>query len=186
MIYLKLFLSFLYVGCFSFGGYAAVPLVRDTVLSNNWMNESKFADLIAISESTPGPIMVNMATFTGNEQGGVLGAAVATIAVVLPAFIIILALMKLMQKAIKKPAVQAAVDGIKPAVVGVILATGIYMLLKSLIRNFPGTDVDIKALGLAAVLALIYFGSKKILKNGISPIILIVISGVAGVLLYAI
>ena len=185
MIFLNLFFAFLYVGCFSFGGYAAVPLVRDTVLAHGWMDESKFAELIAISESTPGPIMVNMATFVGKEQGGILGAAIATLAVVLPAFIIILALMKVMQKAIKKPAVQAAVGGIKPAVVGIILATGIYMLVKCIFSDFSGT-ADCKALGLAAVLALIYFGAKKVFKNGISPIILILLSGAAGVLLYGI
>ena len=70
MIYLQLFLSFLKVGCFSFGGYAAIPIVRETVLARGWMNEATFADLIAVSESTPGPIMVNMATYVGSEQGG--------------------------------------------------------------------------------------------------------------------
>ena len=185
MIFLNLFLAFLYVGCFSFGGYAAVPLVRDTVLAHGWMDENKFADLIALSESTPGPIMVNMATFVGNEQGGILGAAISTLAVVLPAFIIILVLMKLLQKATKKPAVQAAVGGIKPAVVGVILATGVYMLFNCIFSDFSGS-VDFRALGLATVSALIYFGSKKVLKNGISPIVLILISGAAGVLLYGV
>ena len=85
MIYLSLFWAFLRVGCFAFGGgYGAIPLIRDVVLSNGWMSDESLANMIAISESTPGPIMVNMATFVGSTQGGVLGALVATFAVVLP------------------------------------------------------------------------------------------------------
>ena len=93
MIYLKLFLGFLKVGCFSFGGaYAAIPLIRDVVRGYGWMTEDQLAYMIAVSESTPGPIMVNLATFTGATQAGLAGAALATFAVVLPAFLVILLL----------------------------------------------------------------------------------------------
>lgn len=181
MIYLELLWAFLKVGCFSFGGYAAIPIVRDTVLTHGWMDEATFADLIAVSESTPGPIMVNMATYVGSQQGGFFGAVLSTLAVVLPAFVIVLLVMKVLKTALKKQGVQAAVGGIKPTAVGLIFATGVYMALKNIFLAFPSASVDFKALGLTAVLAFIYFGAKKFLKNGLSPIILIVISGVLGV-----
>lgn len=89
---LNLFLGFLKVGCFSFGGaYAAIPLIRDTVLSYGWLNDELLTYMIAVSESTPGPIMVNLATYVGASQAGFLGAMVATFAVVLPSFLIVLA-----------------------------------------------------------------------------------------------
>ncbi|MCR5208424.1 MAG: chromate transporter, partial [Eubacterium sp.] len=119
MIYLKLFLAFLKVGLFAFGGgYAAVPLIRETMLANNWFEDDRLADMIAVSESTPGPIMVNLATYIGATHGGVLGAIVATAAVVLPAFTIILLLMRVMKNALNSKGIRAAVDGIKPAIVG--------------------------------------------------------------------
>ena len=85
MTYLELLIGFLKVGCFSFGGaYGAIPLIRDVVMSYGWMNEEELTYMIAVSESTPGPIMVNLATFVGNTQGGIIGAILATLAVVLP------------------------------------------------------------------------------------------------------
>ena len=91
MILLELFLGFLKVGCFSFGGaYFAIPLIRETVLSHGWLTDDAVSYMIAVSESTPGPIMVNMATYVGSSQAGFLGALVATTAVVLPSFLVIL------------------------------------------------------------------------------------------------
>lgn len=91
MIYIKLFLNFFMIGALSFGGgYGMISLVRDTVLSNGWLTESEFLNFIAVSESTPGSIAVNMATFIGSSQGGILGAFLATLGVVLPSFFIIL------------------------------------------------------------------------------------------------
>ena len=88
MIYLKLFLNFLMIGALSFGsGYGMVSLVRETVISNGWLTESEFLNFIAVSESTPGPLAVNMATFIGSTQGGFLGSFLATLGVVLPSFI---------------------------------------------------------------------------------------------------
>ena len=84
MIYLKLFLNFLMIGALSFGGgYGMVSLVRETVISNGWLTESEFLNFIAVSESTPGPLAVNMATFIGSTQGGILGSFLATLGVVL-------------------------------------------------------------------------------------------------------
>ena len=89
MIYLDLFIGFLKVGLFSFGGaaYGAIPLIRDVVLHYGWMDEEALVNMIAISESTPGPIMVNLATYVGCNKAGVPGGIIATLAVVAPAFI---------------------------------------------------------------------------------------------------
>ena len=183
MIYLELLLGFLKVGLFSFGGgYAAVPLIRETVLAYGWLDDTRLSDLIAISESTPGPIMVNMATYVGATQGGIPGAIIATTASILPAFLIVLLFMKLMQKAFKNEHINAALDGVKPAIAGLILATGVFMAANNIV---PDSVFDIKSALLTAALAVIYFGSRLIVKKGISPILLILISAVAGVVLYA-
>ena len=103
MIYLDLFLGFLKVGCFAFGGaYGAIPLIRDVVLSYGWLSDEALSYMIAVSESTPGPIMVNLATYVGSTEAGFLGALVATLAVVLPSFIIILLITALLKNAFKK------------------------------------------------------------------------------------
>ena len=87
MIYWELLTGFLKVGCFSFGGaYAAIPLIRDVVLSYGWLTDESLTDMIAVSESTPGPIMVNLATYVGASKAGIPGAVIATLASILPAF----------------------------------------------------------------------------------------------------
>ena len=126
MIYLDLFLGFLKVGCFTFGGgYAAIPLIRDVVLSYGWLSEETLTYMIGVSESTPGPIMVNMATYVGSSQGGILGSALATLAVVLPSFCIILLILILLKNLIRNPYVQAVLHGMQPCIMGIIVATGV-------------------------------------------------------------
>ena len=121
MIYLDLFLGFLKVGCFSFGGaYGAIPLIRDVVMKYGWLTEDQLTYMIAVSESTPGPIMVNLATYVGSSQAGVLGSLVATLAVVLPSFIIILIVAKCYDKFRNSKVVKGCMSGLKPAVVGLI------------------------------------------------------------------
>ena len=132
MIYLELFLGFLKVGCFSFGGaYGAIPLIRDVVMSYGWLDDEMLTYMIAVSESTPGPIMVNLATYVGSNQAGFAGSAIATLAVVLPSFLIILLVTALLKTALKNRYVQAVLRGLKPCVIGVVLATGIYMVFNS-------------------------------------------------------
>ena len=115
MIYLDLFLGFLKVGCFAFGGaYGAIPLVRDVVMSYDWLSDETLTYMIAVSESTPGPIMVNLATYVGSNQAGFWGAVVATLAVVLPSFFIILLVTALLKSALKNKYVQAVLSGLKP------------------------------------------------------------------------
>ena len=185
MIYINLLLGFLKVGFFAFGGaYGAIPLIRDTVISYGWIEEELLTDMIAVSESTPGPIMVNLATYVGSSQAGFPGALIATTAVVLPSFIIILLIMILLKKLLKNPFVQAILHGLKPCIIGIILATGIYMILKRVFTVFPGGTADHTAVCISAVLAAIYFGSRKITKRGLSPVALIGIAALAGVLVY--
>ena len=113
MIYLDLFLGFLRVGCFAFGGsYGAIPLIRDVVLSYGWLTEDSLTNMIAVSESTPGPIMVNLATYVGSIQGGILGAILATFAVVLPSFVIILLVFAALKAVWAHPVTQA--DPLQP------------------------------------------------------------------------
>ena len=186
MMYLELLIGFLEVGCFSFGGaYAAIPLIRDVVLRYGWVSEEMLTDMIAVSESTPGPIMVNLATYVGSSQAGLLGSVIATIAVVLPSFIIILLIMVLLKKLLKNPYVQAILRGLKPCIIGIILATGIYMILQHGFGKVKELSVNTTAIVLTVILAGAYFGSRKILKKGISPILLIGLSALAGIIVYS-
>lgn len=180
MIYLDLFLGFLRVGCFAFGGaYGAIPLIRDVVLSYGWMSDETLTYMIAVSESTPGPIMVNLATYVGSNQGGLIGAAVATLAVILPAFVIVLLVMVLLKNTLENKYVQAVLHGLKPCIIGIILATGAYMTVNH-------AAADIRAGILTVVLAVLMFGSKPIFKKKMSPITLIAISACLGMVVYAI
>lgn len=185
MIYLELLVGFLKVGLFAFGGaYGAIPLIRDVVLSYGWINDEMLTYMIAVSESTPGPIMVNLATYAGSSQAGFWGALIATAAVVLPSFIIILLIMVLLKKLLKNPCMQAVLRGVKPCMIGIILATAIYMILRNCLGGFDSISVDLTAVMMTVVLSVIYFGSKKLMKKGLSPIGLIGISAVAGILIY--
>lgn len=185
MIYVDLLIGFLKVGMFAFGGaYGAIPLIRDVVLSYGWISDEMLTYMIAVSESTPGPIMVNLATYVGSSQAGLAGALIATAAVVLPSFVIILLIMILLKKLLKNPYVQAVLRGIKPCIIGIILATGIFMILQHCIGSVSDASFDMTAIIMTAVLALIYFGSTKVTKKGLSPIGLIGVSAVAGVIVY--
>lgn len=185
MICLNLLIGFLKVGLFAFGGaYGAIPLIRDVVLSYGWLTDEALSNMIAVSESTPGPIMVNLATYVGASQAGISGSIIATAAVVLPSFVIILILMALLKNAIKNKYVQAILRGVKPAVIGIVLATGAFMLSKSL---FPeGKGADTTDLIMASVLALILFLPPKVMKKKLSPIMFIVVSAFLGAIVYTI
>ena len=107
----ELFLTFAKIGAFTFGGaYAAVPLIRDVVLDYGWISEDMLTNIIAVAESTPGPIMVNLATYVGSTQAGALGSFIATSAVVLPSFVITILIMILLKKLLKNPVAQAVLE----------------------------------------------------------------------------
>ena len=184
MIYLKLFWDLFRVSCFTFGGaYGAIPLIRDMVLRNGWLSQEHLSDMIAVSESTPGPIMVNLATYIGSHQAGFPGSLIATVAVVLPAYLVIILVMSILKNAIGSPGVQAVLKGLKPCVTGIVLATGLIMIVRNCL---PGTTETgwqdiLVTLTLAGILVL----WKLLRKKKLSPIALICISGLLGMLVYS-
>ena len=187
MIYLELFLGFLKVGCFTFGGgYGAVALIRDVVLSNGWLSEEMLTCMIAVSESTPGPIMVNMATYIGSDQAGFLGALIATVGVVLPAYLVVLLIVTVLQNLMKNPYVQAVLKGLKPCVTGIVLATGLYMVIHNVLPLAGGKILDLPGLTITGLLCVILAVYPKITKKKLSPIQLICVSALLGVLVYGI
>jgi chromate transporter len=184
MIYLKLFWDFFRVSCFTFGGaYGAIPLIRDMVMGNGWISEDRFAYMIAVSESTPGPIMVNMATYIGSDQAGFWGSLAATVGVVLPAYLVILLIASILKTAIKHPAVQAVLQGLKPCVVGIVVATGLYMMINNVLP-LSGSKFDIPGIAITAIAGSLILLIPRITGKKLSPILLICISAVLGILLY--
>ncbi len=182
MILWELFLGFLRVGCFAFGGaYSAIPLIREIVLSYGWLTDDALSGMIAISESTPGPIMVNLATYVGMEQAGVPGAVVATFAVVMPSFVIILLVMAAFKTLVKHPLFQSMLAFMKPCIAGIILAAGAYMMLNHFFRIEAGGQIDPRA----AIAMLLLLGlmviSRIAMHKKLSPILFIVIGGMIGI-----
>ena len=187
MIYLDLLLGFLKVGCFAFGGaYGAIPLIRDVAVSYGWMDDEMLTYMIAVSESTPGPIMVNLATYVGSDQAGFWGAAAATSAVVLPSFLIILLVTVLLKTALKNKYVQAVLLGLKPCVIGIVLATGVQMVWNNCFGTTFDISVNIQAIIISVFLVASMIGYKQLAKKKLSPILLIVISAVSGAIVYGI
>ena len=186
MIYLDLFLGFLKVGLFAFGGaYGAIPLIRDVVLSYGWLSDEALSYMIAVSESTPGPIMVNLATYVGSTEAGFLGALVATLAVVLPSFIILLMITALLKNAFKNKYVQAVLRGLKSSVIGIVLAMGVYMLVKNCLME-DTFKMNLRSIVITAVLGIVAVLYKYFSKKKMSPIMMIVISSLLGMFVYAI
>ncbi len=186
MIYLKLFLTFLQIGAFSFGGgYAMISIIREKCLANMWLTEDAIMNFIAVAESTPGPIAINMATFVGSSQGGLAGSFFATLGVVLPSFIIIIIIASILKNILKYKAVQSVLSGIKPVVTGLIIATAVTMFLSTVLGfttidgGFSFNYIGAIILALVILLSLLY---KKLFKKKISPIILILFSAVLGIL----
>ena len=188
MIYLKLFFTFLQIGAVSFGGgYGMISMIREKVLEYGWLSEEELLNFIAVSESTPGPIAVNMATFIGSSTGGVFGALLATLGVVLPSFLIILIIAALVRNLLKYGPVKAFLSGLRPCVVGLILATALTMLLsnifgiKSLMSEWT---IDVRSLIILAVIVAVGIIIKKKSKKKASPIIMILMSAALGILIY--
>ena len=181
MICLTLFWNFLMIGTLSFGGgYGMISLVREVVLGHGWLTESEFLSFIAVSESTPGPLAVNMATFIGSSQAGLPGALVATLGVVLPSFVIILLVAAVLRSVLRYAGVQAVLDGVRPCVVAMILATAVTMGLSTL----GGYTPDGRAIAVFVLLGLVHCGYKKIRQKAPSPIGMILLSAVLGIVFW--
>ena len=191
MIYLQLFFTFLKVGAFAFGGgYAMLSLIGDSVLKYGWMTEEELLNFVGVETVIPGPIAVNMATYIGYEQGGFLGALLATIGVVLPSFIVILMVAAFIKNLLKYPPIKTFIASMRPALGGLIVSVAVTMAL----TVFFGIDTvstinltfDWRTLVVLAVVIVIPIVWKRIKKKEFSSILLIVISGVMGMLLFGI
>lgn len=169
---MNLFISFFKIGAFSFGGgYAMLPLLeKEVIMKHNWISTSEFINIFAISEMTPGPIAVNSATFLGYKVAGVLGSLVATIAVILPSFIIITFLYISLEKYKDSKYLDWIFQGIRPVVLGLILFAGLTVSKTGI--------VDLKSF-VIALLLFILVSFKKL-----NPIWAIVLGGILGVVLY--
>ena len=189
-IILDLFLTFFKIGAFTFGGgYAMIPLVTDEVVSNGWMTSEQILNFIAVAESTPGPVAINMATFVGSSQAGILGAIAATLGVVLPSFIIILIIASIMHNLLKFAGVKAFLSGVRPVVVGLITGTAITLILTvvfSLERVGDVLSFDWKALVIFLIIASTHIVYKKVKNKSLSPILLIILSAILGLVFYGI
>ena len=188
MIYLKLFLTFLQIGAVSFGGgYGMISLIRDDCLSNGWLTEDELLNFIAVAESTPGPIAVNMATFVGSSQAGVLGSLLATLGIVLPSFLIIMLVASVLTHFMSSKGVRAVLGGVKPAIVALILGTAITMGLRLMLgisSVYGDVAFDIRALFIFIIIAALHIAYKRYKSKPPSPIALIIASGALGVIFY--
>lgn len=187
MIYLQLFLSFLQIGAFSFGGgYAAMPLIQNQVVQlHSWLSQSEFTDLITISQMTPGPIAINSATFVGTRIAGIPGALAATAGCVLPSCILVTLLAKIYLKYRNLSLLQGVLKSLRPAVIAMIAAAGASILVNafwgesiaSLTASQLLPNISIQAAG-------IFTGSLILLARfKMNPIHVMLLSGVTEVVL---
>lgn len=186
MIYLKLFWSFFQIGLFSIGGgYAAMPLIQNQVVDiHGWLSMNEFADVITISQMTPGPIAINSATFVGIRIAGIPGAIIATIGCVFPSCIIVLTLAFIYYKYRGLSTVQGVLNGLRPAVVAMIGSAGI-SLVKLSIWKGNGISGNIQNIDVFAV--VIFVCALTILRKWkINPIIVMMGSGVIGLCVYSV
>ena len=180
MILLHLFFTFLKIGAFTFGGgYAMLPLIQESVLNNRWATNEELINFVAVSESTPGPFAINMATYVGITQGGLLGAFFATLGVVLPSFIIIIIVARFFEKFKENRIVAGCMTGLKSTVIGLIAAALLSMASTVFI---PDGFADIKIIPFA-ISAIIYAAMTFLSFKKLHPIAIIAISAVAGIVL---
>ncbi len=181
MILWELFYTFFTIGLFTVGGgYAMLPLIQERVLQNGWLEASQIIDFIAVSESTPGPFAINIATYVGLETGGFLGAVCATLGVVLPSFIIILLVARVYEKFKTSRIVAGCMTGLRPVVIGLIGSAVLSMALEIFFASgiSLGTVTDywfIVSLVIFALMAVLVFAKKT------HPIVIILLSAALGI-----
>ena len=189
MLFLQLFYTFFKIGLFGFGGgYAMLSMIQGEVVTRyGWLTPQEFTDIVAISQMTPGPIGINSATYGGystiaEQYGtcmGVLGSCIATFAVVLPSFILMLTISKFFLKYQKHPAVEAVFSGLRPAVVG-LLASAALVLMNT--ENFSSPQEDMYSFIISIIIFLAAFIGTR--KYKVNPILMIIVCGIAGLILY--
>lgn len=171
-ILLKLFLAFLKIGTFSFGGgYAMLPFIqKEIVEKNKWISMSEFSDIIGISQMTPGPVAINSATFVGYKVSGVIGSIMATMGVVTTSFILITIINKVLDKFKESTVIKAALAGMRPVLIALI----IYAFIDLAKESYK----DLKSIIITLVIGAILF------TNKVHPILVIVIAAILGLLFY--
>lgn len=183
MIYLQLFWVFVQIGLFSFGGgYAAMPLIEELVVKQHgWITQAQFVDLITISESTPGPIALNAATFVGMQMAGFKGAVVATVGNVLPSFVVVLVLALVYVHYRSSPIMEGVFRGLRPAVLTLITSAAITIVLTA----FFGAHGEISLANLNIPAVLIFIGTLILLHfKEINPIYIMIMTGLIGLLVF--
>lgn len=187
MIYWELLLSFMQIGLFSIGGgYASMPLIQAQVVDKyHWLTMGEFADIITISQMTPGPVAINSATFVGMRIGGIAGAIVATLGCILPSCVIVLFLSFIYFKYRDVSVVQGVLGGLRPAVVALIGSAGLSILLMSFfgantesIYHLPFDKLDLIAIALFAICLILLRKTKK------DPLLIMGGAGVIGMIAY--
>ena len=189
MTYLQLFFEFFKTGLFAIGGgMATIPFLTEIADKYPWYTKKELIDMIAVSESTPGPVGVNMATFAGFTAGGVLGALIATLSLVLPSYIIILIIARMMNKFRDNKYVNYAFTGLRPAVVALMGSAALSIFGIAFLPGEQGGLVerlDIKAVILFAVLFLIMHAltAPSAKKIKIHPVVYIIVGAIVGIIL---
>ena len=182
MIYIELFYTFFLIGAFTFGGgYAMLPLIQAEVERRGWLPSEQIVNFIAVSESTPGPFAINIATYIGNQMGGIFGAVCATLGVVLPSFIIILIVARCYDAFRNSTAIKGCMSGLKPAAIGLI---GAAVVTIGMTVFFPDGLTTAVFTGIPFYISLVLFSVMAFLtfKKKTHPIILICISAAVGII----
>ena len=189
MIYFELFYTFFLIGLFTFGGgYAMIPMITTEVTAKGWLSSSDvLSDFIAISEATPGPFAINIATFIGSEVGGIFGSLCATIGVILPSLIIIILVAWILGKFMNSRFVKGALKGVQPVVLGLILATAVIFFIKNIFFSNSSSNFvfNKQSLTLFILLFSMMFIYKKVQKKNLNPIIMLLIAAGLGILIFA-
>jgi chromate transporter len=194
MIYLELLVTFFKIGLFSFGGgYGMIPLIEREIVSHKWLTGPEFVDIISISEMTPGPISINIATFVGYKMGGVAGGLAATTGVVLPSLILILIVSHYLEKFQQNKLKEEIIHGIRPVVAALIIQAALLVAGNIFLKEKPGTEIisifdwisrgdflniiNLPAILIAAVCLAV------LLLTRVHPILIILAGGAAGIIL---
>ena len=183
MIFLTLFLEFFKAGLFTIGGgLAMIPLLEEAVLKHGWLTESQFYDFVGVCESTPGPIVVNVATYIGSVQGGILGSLAATLGVILPSFIIILLIASILKNFTDNKYFKGFLGGVKPVVAALIVSTGVILAAKVIGYAAPrGFDFNLKSTVIFALILIVYYIVSNVFKKKLTSVKLILISAALGI-----
>lgn len=190
MLFLQLFFEFFKTGLFAVGGgLATLPFLSDISERTGWFTSAQLADMIAVGESTPGPIGINMATYTGFVTAGIPGAITATIGLVFPSVIVIVLIARILQKFKTNPYVSSAFLGLRPCSIGLIAAAGLLVAKMAVLKSdlFYGSGINVNAINLkACILALVLFVLMRYVPftKKLHPVVFIACSAAIGILFH--